>query len=80
MNMEQKLIEWRRDFHRYPETGFLEMRTASIVASVLDDLGFQLKMGKEVMSAGHCMGKPGKEETEAHYQWALQNGAKKKNI
>lgn len=80
MNMEQKLIEWRRDFHRFPETGFLEMRTASIVASILDDLGFQMKMGKEVMSAGHCMGKPGKEETEAHYQWALQNGAKKDYI
>ena len=79
-NMEQKLIEWRRDFHRYPETGFLEMRTASIVASVLDELGFQLKMGKEVMSAERCMGKPGKEETEVHYQWALQNGAKKDYI
>ncbi|MFT9598113.1 M20 family metallo-hydrolase [Mesobacillus sp.] len=79
-NIEDKLIDWRRDFHRYPETGFLEMRTASIVASVLDDLGFQLKVGKDVMSPDHCMGKPEKEETEAHYQWALQNGAKKEYI
>lgn len=79
-NLEEKLIEWRRDFHCYPETGFLEMRTASIVASVLDELGFELKMGKDVMSSDHCMGKPGKEETEAHYQWALQNVAKKEYI
>jgi aminobenzoyl-glutamate utilization protein A len=78
--LEEKLIEWRRDFHRHPETGFLEMRTASIVASVLDDLGFQLKVGKDVMSPDHCMGKPGKEETEAHYHWALQSGANKEYI
>ncbi|CAM3812397.1 M20 family metallo-hydrolase [Mesobacillus thioparans] len=78
--LEEKLIEWRRDFHRHPETGFLEMRTASIVASVLDDLGFELRVGKDVMSSQHCMGKPGKEETEAHYQWALHNGAIKEYI
>lgn len=79
-NLESKLIEWRRDFHRYPEAGFLEMRTASIVASILDELGFQLDMGKQVMSEDHCMGKPNKEETEAHFRWALENGAKKKYI
>lgn len=79
-NLENQLIEWRRDFHRYPETGFLEMRTASIVASILDELGFQLEMGKEVMSPGYCMGKPSKEDTEAHVLWALENGAKKEYI
>jgi aminobenzoyl-glutamate utilization protein A len=79
-NLESKLVEWRRDFHRYPEAGFLEMRTASIVASILDELGFQLEMGKQVMSPDYCMGKPNKEETEAHYQWALENGAKKEYV
>lgn len=79
-NLENQLKEWRRDFHRYPETGFLEMRTASIVASILDELGFQLEMGKEVMSPGYCMGKPSKEDTEVHVQWALENGAKKEYI
>ncbi|CAM3569607.1 M20 family metallo-hydrolase [Aeromicrobium ponti] len=56
------------------------MRTASIVASILDELGFQLEMGKQVMSADYCMGKPNKEDTEAHYQWALENGAKKEYL
>ncbi|WP_144540170.1 M20 family metallo-hydrolase [Cytobacillus oceanisediminis] len=79
-NLQSKLVEWRRDFHRYPEGGFLEMRTASIVASILDELGFQLEMGKQVMSADYCMGKPNKEDTEAHYQWALENGAKKEYL
>ena len=52
------------------------MRTASIVASILDELGFGLEMGRQVMAADYFMGKPNQEETAAHYQWALENGAK----
>lgn len=79
-NLENQLKEWRRDFHRYPEGGFLEMRTASIVASILDELGFGLEMGRQVMATEYFMGKPNQEETAAHYQWALENGAKKDYI
>lgn len=74
-DLEKRIIYWRRDFHQYPETGFLEMRTASKVASELDHLGFKLKMGLEVMSEKDCMGKPSPEETKAHVQWAIENGA-----
>ncbi|MFD2628476.1 amidohydrolase [Oceanobacillus kapialis] len=74
-NLQEKLVDWRRDFHQYPETGFLEMRTASIVASILDGLGYHLQMGKEVMSEQDCMGKPSEEETSSHYEWAKENGA-----
>lgn len=79
-DLMEKIISWRRDFHKYPETGFLEMRTASIVASYLDELGFDLKMGSEVMAKEYCMGKPDDGETEAHYKWALENGANKEFI
>ncbi|MFS0689910.1 amidohydrolase [Sporosarcina sp. 179-K 8C2 HS] len=75
-DLSKKVIAWRRDFHQFPETGFLEMRTASIVASILDELGFELSMGKSVMSVDHCMGKPDDQATNAHYQWAIKNGAK----
>lgn len=74
-DLKQTLIDWRRDFHQYPEVGFLEMRTASLVAKRLEDLGFEVKLGKEVMNPDFCMGKPGLEETEAHYLWAKENGA-----
>src|SRR5690625_1956010 len=74
-SLEDQLIMWRRDFHKYPETGFLEMRRASIVASILDELGFELAMGDDVMSKDHCMGKPSPGVTKAHYNWALENGA-----
>ncbi|RLE53187.1 MAG: amidohydrolase, partial [Candidatus Methanomethylicota archaeon] len=33
--MEDSIIEWRRDFHMYPELGFQEKRTAGIVADRL---------------------------------------------
>src|SRR5699024_7163694 len=78
--LKDNIISWRRDFHQYPETGFLEMRTASIAASILDELGFDLKLGKEVISAKDCRGKPGEKITEQHYEWAMKNGAIRKYI
>lgn len=79
-DLEKQLITWRRDLHQHPETGFLEMRTASIVADILHGLGFELQLGKEVMSAQDCMGKPDENETKAHLDWALSNGANKQFI
>lgn len=75
MTLNDKLIQWRRDFHKHPELGFLEMRTASIVAKTLSDLGIDIQVGKDVMDPNFVMGKPSNEETEAHYQWAKENGA-----
>lgn len=74
-NLASKLIQWRRDFHKYPETGFFEMRTASIVAATLDKLGFALQLGKEVMDEKYCMGRPSDEEIAEHVKWAKANGA-----
>lgn len=73
--LKDQLITWRRDFHKHPELGFLEMRTASIVAEKLEALGFDIQLGRDVMHPGHCMGKPSSAETAAHLQWAKENGA-----
>mgnify|MGYP000845740496 FL=1 len=73
--LKQQLIAWRRDFHRYPEQGFLEMRTASIVADELARLGYRLRMGREVMDSRAIMGKPDAQTTAAHAAWARANGA-----
>ncbi len=40
-----QLVEWRRDFHRHPELGFQEVRTAGIVARHLDSLGIETATG-----------------------------------
>lgn len=75
MQLEKQLINWRRDFHQFPEQGFLEIRTASIVASILESLGFDLQLGKEVMNEDECMGKPNAAKTKEHVAWAKENGA-----
>lgn len=75
MSLHTQLINWRRDFHQHPELGFLEMRTSTIVADELNKLGYDIKIGREVMNPDFTMGKPTQEETAAHYNWAKENGA-----
>ena len=36
--LEDELVARRRDFHRHPELSFDEVRTARIVASILDSM------------------------------------------
>ena len=43
--IEQKTIEWRRDFHANPELGFMEERTSGIVAAHLRRLGIEVRTG-----------------------------------
>lgn len=41
--IEQKVIDWRRDFHQNPELGNQEFRTAKIVAEHLKGLGLEVQ-------------------------------------
>lgn len=41
--IEQKVIDWRHDFHEHPELGNQEVRTAEIVAKHLQSLGIDVK-------------------------------------
>jgi amidohydrolase len=43
--LRQHLIEWRRDFHRHPELGLQEHRSAGIVAERLCALDYQVQTG-----------------------------------
>ena len=43
--MKDQLVAWRRDFHRHPELGFQEVRTSSIVAKHLGELGIEVQTG-----------------------------------
>ncbi len=40
-----RLVGWRRDFHRHPELGFEEHRTAERVAHILSELGYRVQTG-----------------------------------
>ncbi|RLC86594.1 MAG: amidohydrolase [Chloroflexi bacterium] len=43
--LESQLVAWRRDFHRHPEIGLQEQRTARIVAATLCELGYAVQEG-----------------------------------
>ena len=70
-----ELTRWRRDFHRHPELGFCEFRTAAIVAATLEKLGWQVAVGAEVMRAEARMEVPPAAEIAAARAEALRDGA-----
>lgn len=71
-----ELIALRRDFHAYPELGWMEMRTSSIVARLLTTYGCdEVLMGEDVCDRESRMGVPSKEALEAHYEDAKAHGA-----
>ncbi len=74
-SIRDQIIECRRDFHKYPEVGWTEFRTASIIAKKLSALGFDVSLGKEVINDEDRMGLPSVEELEFHYNRAIQQGA-----
>ncbi|KXH81912.1 amidohydrolase [Sporosarcina sp. HYO08] len=76
--LQQQLQYWRRDFHQYPEIGFMEIRTASLVARYLEALGYTVYAGEEVMNREARMGVPDQAALDAHAAWARENGADEK--
>lgn len=73
--MSGELSACRRDLHKYAETGWFEVRTASKVARRLTDLGYEVLMGREVCLEDARMGVPSKEELERAYERAVRQGA-----
>ena len=45
LDLEGKLIQWRRDFHMYPELGFKEFKTSKRVMEELTRLNIEVKSG-----------------------------------
>ena len=44
-DIEEKVIEWRRDFHKNPELSNQEFKTADKIASHLRALGIEVQTG-----------------------------------
>lgn len=84
--MHQKIIEYakaldeksrnrRRDFHKYPETAWYEMRTSAIIAKTLTELGYEVLTGKDVCLESERVGVPSEEALAEHARLALEQGA-----
>lgn len=74
-DMTPALIANRRDFHKYAESGWFEMRTSSIIARKLTDMGMdEVLVGDKVCKKDARMGVPSEEELEASYKRAVEQG------
>jgi len=69
------VIGMRRSFHSFPETAFLEYRTAALVAERLAELGYAVRVGPEVMSMDGVRGLPSKESRQQAQEAARAAGA-----
>lgn len=73
--LEQTAIVRRRDFHKFTESGWYEMRTSSKIARVLADLGYEVLTGRAVCEDKSRMGLPSREELAEHFALAVEQGA-----
>jgi aminobenzoyl-glutamate utilization protein A len=73
--MLPEMILRRRDFHKHAESGWFEMRTSSIIARRLTELGYEVLVGEAVCDRDARMGVPSEERLEKHYQWAAEHDA-----
>ena len=68
------LSEVRRSIHRFPETGWLEMRTSALIARALREMGYEVLTGRAVCREDARMGVPPLAETQAHLERVLEYG------
>lgn len=79
-NLNEKLVRLRRDFHRYPESGWLEYRTSATIADLLKEYGYDVYVGKDVCASSSRMGVPNDEVLESHEKRAIDEGVSSKWI
>ena len=60
-NLREETVRLRRDFHKHPETGFCEFRTASIIVHYLKELGYDVMFGDDVVNVSTLLGVPSDE-------------------
>ena len=71
----EQFIARRRDLHKHPEPGWLEYRTAAFAATVLTELGYDIKAGAEVLDLDARMGLPSEAVMKAAMERAIAEGA-----
>lgn len=71
-----KFIEYRREFHHYPEIGWREIRISARVAEILEGMGYRCLMGKDVLNLDTIAFEMlTEEERQAEMNRAVSQGA-----
>ena len=76
-----QFVEYRREFHHYPEIGWREIRTSARIAEILEKEGYKCLMGTDVINVdtvGFEMLTD--EEKKAEMERAVAQGAKSEYV
>lgn len=73
-------VNTRRDLHKYAERGWLEVRTACIIASELEELGYEVLAGEDIMNKDARMGLPSEHVLHLNYRRAQKENANPKYL
>lgn len=77
-----KYIKYRREFHKYPEYGWREIRTSARIAEILEGFGYKVLMGCDVVDEETVLDlvRPSKDEIIEISHLAVKQGAKKEYV
>lgn len=75
--LQEELINFRRDLHKYPEIGWLEIRTTYMIYKELEKLDCKLIVGEDVTESVGKMGIPDQQSLDEAYKYAVKNGVPK---
>ena len=78
--LQTYMTDIRRSLHRFPETGWLEMRTSALIAKELTEMGYEVLTGRAVCREDARMGVPPAEETQAHLARVLEYGCEEEYL
>lgn len=73
-------IQTRRNLHKYAERGWLETRTACLIATRLEKLGYEVLVGEQIMDLDSRMGLPPETVLHLNYRRAQKEGANPKYL
>ena len=69
----ERSVARRRDLHRHPETGWLEMRTSAVIAGILTELGYEVLTGSNVLDGEARLGLPSEAALREHVNLIRKN-------
>ena len=77
-----KYVEYRREFHKYPENGWREIRTSARIAEILTGMGYTCFMGEEVVNVDTIISlvRPDEAEVAMLKEQAVRQGADPKFV
>ena len=73
-NINQEIIDIRRDIHKYPELGFCEFKTAYKIITYLKNLNFDVQFGQEVLIKDDIIGAPSDKQLKEYKNRAIKEG------